>query len=49
MSVARFILGVANTDNCSIVAYGQRPEDVATKEASPESPTAEAEASPPKV
>ncbi|OBT66184.1 hypothetical protein VE03_05118 [Pseudogymnoascus sp. 23342-1-I1] len=32
-----------------IVAYGQRPEDVATKEASPESPAVEAEASPPKV
>lgn len=47
--MSRFIMGVANTDNRSIVAYGQRPEDVATKEASPESPTVEAEASPPKV
>lgn len=40
--------GCVNTNNCSIVAYGQRPEGVAKKEASPESPTAEAEGSPPK-
>jgi hypothetical protein len=48
--VSSSTVGGVNTDNYSIVAYGQRPKDVGTtKEASPESPTAESVGSPGKT
>lgn len=40
---------VVNTDNCSIVAYGQKPKNIGTeKEASPVSPSAVSGGSPAK-